>query len=596
MAKRYKLVDKFLGYANKRDVTNLPSGYLVSPSQNVLINDGEKVVSRKGYTLYGAANAALTPIVSSHVWNTSTGTELPLRSYTGELEFYYASAWRRLANGFSTSVAFNFAEWWDNTEKLDLLLFVNGDSNMRMWSGGVTTIASVGTNTLTKNTSDEATWAESRFLVGGTRTVIIAGVTYAYTGGESTATLTGVTPDPAIAAPAIAVGAVAHQGIRTTTNTPASGFNSSIIEMLNNQIYVGDLEKRTVYVSKNTSYTDYTSSTPRIPGDGLGGGITIDSPPVAFIPQETDMYISGARDQWYQTKFTLSSDNTKEALTIIRLKTAPLKGARTQGSVGKLGNEVAYISRDKTLELLGRVTNISTPQTVPLSYPVEIDFESLNYTISPHVKFWRGLLYMVFPSSSTMMVYDAIQGFWNPPQIVPFRRLEIINGELYGHSNATPETYLLETGYNDNTAPIECIAAFSYRNFGDRANLKNHNEYYSEGYMPSNTTVDLMLKYDFGGATSITEHEIDGSDSTIIFETISDGSIGKNPIGSNPIGSTTDSSSGFAKFRIIHTFPKQDYFEYQAIYSSNEIDTPWELIGQGPNAGLSTANKLAITQ
>jgi hypothetical protein len=165
---KYKLTSQFLGYQNRTDITNLPPGFLVAGSQNVLSNEGERIQIRRGYTLDGQANAALTPILSSWSWINRKGGERQLRSYDGVLEYRYvdsadAVTWRPLyrdAGGF-TNYTFAFAEYWDNTYSIDRLLMVNGLSNIYDWSGGVTTFASATANTITKQGS--TTWGEEGF-------------------------------------------------------------------------------------------------------------------------------------------------------------------------------------------------------------------------------------------------------------------------------------------------------------------------------------------------------------------------------------------------------------------------------------------------
>ena len=197
--KKFKLVRKFKGFGNKSDVTNTDRRFLVSGSQNVFINDEDKIQTRPGYELDGPTATDNNGIVSSYDWNTSTGVERNLRTYDDEIEYRYVDSagditWRKLADGFTVNYSHHVAEWWDTSEAEDALLFVSGDSTLRSWSGGVTTFASATSNTITKEGTE--TWAESRFILGGTTQVVIDGITYTYTGGESTTTLTGVTGDP----------------------------------------------------------------------------------------------------------------------------------------------------------------------------------------------------------------------------------------------------------------------------------------------------------------------------------------------------------------------------------------------------------------
>lgn len=592
--KKFKLVEKYRGYANKTDPTNLDPGFLIPGSQNVIINNGEKVYSRAGYSLFGASNTALNPIESSFDWLTSTGTERNLRGYDDELEVYYSGAWRRVKDGYS-NVDFSFTTIWDTTELLDLLIFVNGDSNLHMWSGGMTTFASATTNTITKEGTDS--WAVERFLKSGTRSVVINGTTYTYTGGEGTTTLTGVTPDPTLAGHA--VGSVITQSVRTTANTPAAGFNNTIVSTLKNQLYVGDTQRRDVFVSKNSNYTDFTytvgAGIVRVPGEGAL--LTLDATPVAFAPQEEDMYVA-TTDGWFRTNFTLASDLLTEDLKIERLKTLPNKGALGKSSVCKIQNDTAFFTRDKTIDFIGRIENINTTQSRPISDPIEFELLDYDVTISPHLVFHQNILYCIFPSEGKTLMYDFEKAYWNPPQILPIRRGAIIDGELYGHSAFVPETYKLfdETTYSDNGNPIDARAAFAYRNYGQRSWQKTFDEWYTEGYINSNTTLLCTQKYDFGGFTQINEHQISGTDSNIIFSTTSDGSIGKSPLGKQPLGSITDSQSNLSKFRIIKEMKAVDFYEISTIYSSNEVDYQWELLAFGGNVQLSVGDNQQIKQ
>lgn len=590
--KKFLLTEQYRGYSNKADITNVDPKFLVPPSQNVIINDQEKVQVREGYTLYGPAGSTNTPIISSYDWITSTGHERNIRTNGTALYYKYVAAdgtvtWRDLGLTVASNVVINFTEWWSSTEALDHLLFVDKTSNVRMWSGGVTTLASATATTVTKEGT--TTWAEERFLKNGTRSIIINGVSATYTGGEGTTTLTGVSVDFS----ATAAGEIVHQEVRTTANTPASGITTDLISTLNNYVYYADSSLRTVYVSKNTDYTSVTFTSPvRVPGEGAL--LTLDAPPVAFVPQEEDMYISAQKDQWYRTVFTLSADLTGEDLKVKRLKSGPGQGALSQSSVGPVKNAVLYVTNDKTIDTLGRIENINTPESVPISDIVKTEFQDYDYTVNPHVKFFKNKTYITVPSETRVMIFDHEKKLWNPPQILPVQRFAIIGGELYGHSSTNDETYKLFDGTNDNNNPIDWKMYFAYNNFGVRSWTKEFNEQYSEGYISSNTVATMVIKYDFGGFTSIVNKEINGSDSRIIFATTSDNSLGKYPLGQMPLGSITDSVDNLSKFRVIHNLTKQDAYEVQIGYEGSTVDDQFQLLAQGPNALTSDSDNIPI--
>lgn len=143
------------GYVNNREITNLEGHFLVKGSKNTKIVNGEKVVIRPGYEVLGAAADVNNGILGSIDWKTNTNVYRNIRSYwangndKAELEVWWNNAWTRIKNGFE-SARFEFVPWWSPDELMDLLLMVNGDDTVRMWSGGIAEVASVTANTITK--------------------------------------------------------------------------------------------------------------------------------------------------------------------------------------------------------------------------------------------------------------------------------------------------------------------------------------------------------------------------------------------------------------------------------------------------------------
>jgi len=598
-AQDFDLVTDFdYGYRNREDITNLPAGVLVVGSQNVITNTANRLGCVKGYVLDGPASTVISPISSSYDWFMSVGYERNLRAFidpgTGYavLQYRYvdtlgAVTWRNLINSASyTSANFNFADFWDFTsEKTAKLLFVNGSSNIFSWSGGITTLLSATVNTITTN--GVKTWGELGFNVLANKKLIIGGVEYTYTGGEGTTTLTGVTPDPS----AIAVDSIIHQQYVVTANSAMTGlgatFKNSLIANLRNQIYIGDLTSNSVYISKINSFTNYSFASPRVVGEG--GLVTLDSPVVALIPQEDKMYLSAGKDFWYETKFTLSADLTKESFEVVKLKTASRQGAIAQASVAKDKNNVVFISNEPVLSTLGRVAdNLATPQAGDVSYAIVNDMNSYNLTDCA-VAYHKNFIYISVPKASLIRVYNQTnpeKKYWEAPITYPIGRFSVINGELYGHSYNTPETYKLFTGYNFNGASIPSLAVFSYQNFGTRARSKGINQIYSEGYIGQNGVLSLGVLKEIEGCATPTTYTFDGDQkSPLVCVGGSSAPLGKVELGSNPLGGDLAEGTGLPpKFRWIKTIPLTPYFyEVQFSYFSNIIDFQWELLCFGTN-------------
>ena len=593
----FNIVNNFGGYRTKTDETNMDAdGYLVSGSQNVVSTDGDTVAIRQGYTMLGSAGSGTNPIESSYEWYTHRNTEIMLRSYDDELEFYdeNTSDWARLADGWS-AVDFDFTEYWDTTEGQDALLFVSGDANIYYWSGGLATFASATSNTITLQGS--ASWSELGFLVAGTRQVNIEGTTYTYTGGETTTTLTGVTPDPSVAAHA--VGATVVQTVRTTANTPSASAVNDRISVLDNQVYIGSLTNRQVLKSAVDDYTDYTFSSPRLVGEGAL--LTLDSTLTAFAPQEQVMNMSAGKDFWYSVVFQLSDDLTQESATVERLKTSSGQGTISQSAVGYMKNYIAFISNEPTLDILGRIENIDTTQSKPLSDPIKPDFDEYDFT-SAHVKYYKGNLYTAVPNESRLLTYNVEKGFWEPPWILPAGRLAIYGGDLYLHSNATNETYKLFQGYSDYSSaedaalPISAIARFNFSNSGVRATKKGHTEWYSEGYVSPNTDIEMTLYYDYAGSGGSVNKTIAGDlTQASIFASTEDWSLGKHKLGAGKLGGS-GATGGKNKFRVIHEMPLNYYFEIQPQYSSYDVDQFWEVLAYGSNSQAANDDRSEIKQ
>ena len=462
-AHEFSLVDNFKnGYRNREDITNMPAGILVIGSQNVLTNVSERIEVRKGYKMDGPASTIAAPILSSTQFLTRGNGERHLRAgfltfagNDGKMQYRYANTagtvlWVDLLTGL-TSTYFNYTTFWDDTEQVRVVLMVNGASSITEWNGAITTIASVTTNTITKQGT--TTWAQEGFYTTRDKKIVIRGVTYTYTGGEASTTLTGVTPDPtAQGANTPQAGDVTHQLPVTTLNSAMTSFNSTLanalIATLNNQVFVSALNSPKVYVSKIGNYKDFSfTAGGRLPAEGAL--LTLDDNIVGFIQQEEDMYVSAGKDLWFKTTFTKSADLTKETLDIKRLKTNPRQGAQSQALIAKMKNDVMILTNEPTFDTLGRIANIlGTPQTSNISDSIKLDFDAYDFT-DGSCYYNKYYLYVSVPKSGLFRTYSVATKTWEAPQTMPVSSFYTVNGILYAHSYLTSESYMIYTGYAD---------------------------------------------------------------------------------------------------------------------------------------------------
>jgi hypothetical protein len=629
----YALISKFTnGYRNREDKTNLPAGVLIEGSQNVLTNVSERIQSRPGYVLDGPGGTQNTGISSAFTFNNHIGNEINVRTYsptptTGVMEYRYVAAdgtvtWRTLLSSL-TSTTFNYASWWypllsggSAGEGMNVVLMVNGTANIYEWSGAVTTIASVGTNTLTKGGT--LAWSQTGFYSDTTqhptRKVTINGIDYTYTGGENTTTLTGVTPDPASASPAIVAGAIVHQ---TPIITNRSGLTSmelgtfDLIEVFNTQLFIGNLQNQLVQASKswtigNGVYTDFTESS--IGQSGYGHKLALDSPPVSINALENSIDISAGKNQWYQISVAVSTytDTTSPASPIVynvdnwtvnRLKTTAAQAAQSQAMVSAMKNDLIFISNEPTLDRLGRVEQIlGTTQTTNISDPIKLDFDFYNFTNSA-IYYNKYFIYVAIPQEGLVRIFNIVKNYWEAPQTIPVSRFYTVGGTLYGHSSLTNESYELFTGNTDNGNAINAIAVFSYQFYGSRTILKQFNKFYVEGYIQSNTTLTLGINYELDGCQTQTSYNIVGTDKAIVCIPVDTSSLGKSPLGKNPLGGNLNSAMPLPPhFQVIKTFPRKDFLLVSYTLSSSSPDQNWQVVSFGPSLDYSTNIPISITE
>lgn len=616
--KSYQLTTEVLEYASAPEPTNTDPRTLVVPSKNVLIDRQRKVTTRLGYSRLGASNTSVTPIRNAWTWKSSTGLELPQRFYDDELEVYLGTvdgtainAWKRVLASWNTTEVLRATTWWDTTENLDVQVMCIGDANLYEWSGGVAVYSAKGTNTLTKGGT--STWQGARFYVSGTserfsaitEKIIInvrTGTEYTYTGGETTTTLTGVTPDPASAD--IVAGDIFVQKVATISNAPASGRTNDTIFSWENHIILGSYDDNELYISKDnasasTDYADFTFSSPRVSGEGEL--LELDGPGKGFGILGKYLIAFAGNDSIYRTEFEQITVGTTlvETLKARKVNVGVNVGSFGPDSIVSTGNALIYLSNEPAVRLIQEPDQFvgSNPQT--LSNPIKPDFDAETFT-NAFATWYKNAFYLSSPTNSNVYILEFVEDadgklrrFWQPPQVLPARPFSIIDDLLYIHSNSVPETYKLFDGYSDTASddsklPIHAIAAFSYNNYGKRGNLKSFDEYVVEGIIRTSTNdLNLTLNYDYGGATQSIDKFIDGTDQDITEETLVVASLGQQSLGQTPLGGNTTAPDDASKFQIIFELAREDFRELQAIFSTNESDRYWSILSHGPNAKLS---------
>jgi hypothetical protein len=608
--KQFDTIDETLAYVTSEDATNTDARHLTAGSRNMLIDETRKVVTRKGNTLFGAGNSALIPVRQGVTWNNSTAGELSLRVYDDEMEVYLSevdgvevNAWTRLANGWNTTIKPRFTTWYSDSDVLDFLLFVFGDDNIYAWSGCVAAVESVTGTTITK--AGATTWAEARALTTGSKILVNTrtGTEYTYTGGEATDTLTGIADTTGIIP-----GDILVQKIVTTTDKPEANRPNHTIFTYENQICVGSDEDNVVYVSKNTTYSNFTYSSPRVPGEGAL--FTLDDPVRGFGELESSLIIFAGRSSIYQAKPREITVGTTlaETFEVEKFQTGIGQSAQNQEVIQQIGNTLVYLSYEPALrEIPSPSLLLAGQEPRTLSNPIKPDFDAEDWTNA--AAFWyKNAYYLTAPTNRRVYILqfrqDAdgrLRRFWQPPQTMAISSFVAIGDLLYGHSAVVAESYRLfnPIAYSDENSSgakqaIYHVAKFAYRNYKNRVALKTFDEYFIEGEIGGSTKILQTLYYDFGGATQKIEHIIDGADMDILLESLINTSLAQQPLGQQPLGGSVDAPADAAKFRVIFEQAREDFVEMQDTYETDTVDQYWSIISRGANAQLSRRQNISI--
>lgn len=277
-----KYINKFTGYKNFRDVTNLNITDITAGSQNVFIEDGAKLSVRGGTDFLGAEGTVFvgTPdpywtipnrIHSNYdTFVNSNGNAIPIRVHysgdaiigdifeaylpvfsagavdTGEKAWYPFTRTVGVTQAYTSTHKWYFAEWWDDVNLQPFLVMTGGDSVARAWNGAIGVVTAVTPTTITI----EQTFALGGFLnaaAGGSDSVIVNGRQYDVVGANySTDTIT------VASSTGVSVNDLVFQNFTYGTyKPPASGYQMDVCSMVNNQIYYIDWRQRNVFVSWN---------------------------------------------------------------------------------------------------------------------------------------------------------------------------------------------------------------------------------------------------------------------------------------------------------------------------------------------------------
>lgn len=611
----FDVIRSFPGYNSASDKTNIVQGTAILGSKNIYKSLRGTLATRPGLLKRGSADSTSARVVSSFEWSTSLGRTYPLRYCNGKIQFESdivtsgTYVWYDLATGL-TATRVVFDSWWNNTSKKDQLLWTQDDSKIYVWQGSLALFVSYAANVITLD-RNAATAGFS--TTGGT--VVIGGVNYTYT-GVSGSTLTGTSD-----ASAAVANSVVTDIVSSSSNTPDSAMTNNFLKVIKNQVYVGSYTSRLVYISKASNYADYSQSTPRAVGDG--DTLTLDANVNGITVHGGNALISAGANFWYEVSFNQITvgTNLSEQVVVDRVQGSGLNGAKAHEFIDTWGNDVVFLDKANQLRAYGNFRNLFQAKFPLLSLAVADELANTDFSYG-HLRVVDRTIYITAPLTGVDYMYETretinsmgnivAERFWHPPQVRNVSRFAVIDGVLYGHSNANPMIYKIwdtlqwhDDGPDGEPLPYECSVRFAYNSHGQRALKKSFDKIYVEGYITPGTNLYNNTYYDYQGAENITSSVLNSTSKQLkTFTSISPYSLGESPLGTNMLGDslvvdstvTTDQEL-LPKFRVIKAIEPTDCFEYALNPYSTDVDSRWEILAIGTNVRESVNKPVEITR
>ena len=592
MAEKFVLTTKYRGYVNKPEPTNIDPAFIVEGSKNVIINLDGSIGSRRGSSVVATAVTEVAEAVTARMdWKTSRGDYFTLVRYGTKLDAIFLDSagvltTLRISSTISAGTSDgSFDTIFDTTRILDKAILAIGTNKLITWSGAMTTVSAVTTTTMTVASS---TWGAKGFPATGT--VIAGGVTYTYTGGADTATLTGVTPDPTASLDKYAFEPIEEE---TLTSLDAD-YVIDYLGVYRNQVYLGSETSRLVPVSSGIDYTLYTIPATRAAGDP--NEFLLDDNSKGFEATKQSMLMFGSNDTVMEVKYVLSSDQTKEAFTVDHVINGDNQGALAANARVSVGGNIYYINRDKQMDIIQIGSTLTQSLDINPSELVQNDFDSFDWT-NAQMKYWKRHIVLVIPSDNVMMLFNLDQKLWQAPQVFTGIDLAMVSvsddNKLIGHSSSKNVSYILfdETTNNDLGVKVPTKAVFAYNYYGERSRNKDFGLYYQDGYITSGGELTRTIAYDYEGTGGINTNTFLGTETAFIQYVDNDAGLGEAPVGERDLsGGSLVLSDDDKHFRYIDALVAKDFYEVQITYAQEILGAAWRIVAHGPDVNLNEDN------
>lgn len=595
---------RFTGYQTRDNLSQNRGAFVVG--QNVKMTLAQSPAPRDGYEVVGTEQSNATPVTRAWVYETRNGDQFEIKTYDTGVYYYLvgvSTEYALLKGGFTANLDFGYGNIGKSSDATSHTIFSNGTDGVYRFNGAYATVSGTTVNTISIATS---TWTALGFYSTNTRSVIINGAEYAYTGGEGTTTLTGVTPDPTGLVNAGDLAVQSPQKLDGSGTLPDfSSIQGQVIMAHDGRLHMRSEAKKSIWqYSKLDDPFNFTTGSSD--GDGGAKEVEFGGPIVAFgkINKTAEAFKSrmvklldfiqvGARIDSPRYQTLVSVDDKGTTL-----------GATNQKSTFSAPSGLIFVTPDKRMVLLTGVTANNEPQYVFLSDPIQQVFQQGVHDTGTGIcvdnEIWYSFKQNINSTFNDVEIHGNMlrQTFdnynrplpiqWDTPTIGKFVSdyTVIYNGatgknEIHWHSAINSNTYRTIPDKTDNTTAFTTIVRTWQETFGVQNQQKRIDRCFVEIFMLENTELEIAILYDEDGITGRQLYTIKGSSIVNSFGTSPFNPHGASPFGWQRIGSNPDESA-LALYRFdLEINPNIYFFNISMQISGGTENNNYELVRFG---------------
>jgi len=602
------IIDDFKGYREGADITKISVAHPVYPSKNVIVTKG-KIVTRGGLTNDGNAPVDKTPIHSEYVWKDAFAGVRPIRCTGNKFQVKYDGKWLTVFEGLADNILrMHFATWVDGNEALirKRLFFTDGSSSLYQWNGAIAEVDTYTGDVITVASDqnafqlgfDNGTATNQKIVVVSrdSEGTITENNEYLYENDAQNKTL-DLTTTPTTVPKS---GDVVIGGVIEFENAISESFNIDAIFSYQNHIAVASYNNVQVYLSSIDVYSlatglDFSVPTPSSRTALSPILIRLDGNFTAMISRKNTIWISDA-DDWYKGVKTIEQNAYDTWINVEKFETGDRKGALPMAcTIYK--RDIIYLSQDKTLQRISSIEILNDDDVKQISDEVDQLFKRLDLT-NVRLYFFERAIYIICPEISTLIMFDLLEGYYQPPQIMPISCMSIIDGILHGHHNDEDQTFEIFKGEDDLGVPIENVIAFPYFSGNNSFRYKKHTMLGISCRISRETKVSVDQYFEENGAKSKANFEIDGL--TIESYAIDDDvSWATHPYGSRSWGGADMEVADLRRAMVFNKVTAESYFDFRPILTINGTGQDFQLLGwhiDSSQSNVKLGNDLFISK